>query len=243
MPAPETVKPATKQGQVARIATASPHLGAIAKQDGVGAKAGADDAPHTSHSHPLRSPSWITSNGCKPASTGSSATPISPLELDHWFCPDYVQLVDDQRLDRAAFEQHLLALRQSLARCEIRFVSLLAEGNRVHSLHRVRAWRHDGARIECKVSALFTFQGERLSHTDELTCLLAGSQPTGISAPASRPRRFPQEAIESVRKALKSRNPVRGLSATAAGPVAATGGPVPSPPVAAIAESCSPAAG
>ncbi|MGU5795041.1 nuclear transport factor 2 family protein [Aeromonas hydrophila] len=99
---------------------------------------------------------------------------FTPAELDHWFCPDYVQLVDDQRLDRATFEQHLLVLRQSLARCEIHFVSLLAEGNRVHSLHRVRAWRHDGAQIECKVSALFTFQGERLSHTDELTCLLAG---------------------------------------------------------------------
>ncbi|MCO4198091.1 nuclear transport factor 2 family protein [Aeromonas hydrophila] len=99
---------------------------------------------------------------------------FTPAELDHWFCPDYVQLVDDQRLDRAAFEQHLLVLRQSLVRCEIRFVSLLAEGNRVHSLHRVRAWRHDGAQIECKVSALFTFQDERLSHTDELTCLLAG---------------------------------------------------------------------
>ena len=70
--------------------------------------------------------------------------------------------------------RYLAALRQSLARSEIRFVSLLAEGNRVHSLHRVRAWRHDGAQIECKVSALFTFQGERLSHTDELTCLLAG---------------------------------------------------------------------
>lgn len=38
---------------------------------------------------------------------------FTPAELDHWFCPDYVQLVDDQRLDRAAFEQHLLALHQS----------------------------------------------------------------------------------------------------------------------------------
>ncbi|CAJ1914514.1 hypothetical protein LCEOLIKB_04016 [Aeromonas hydrophila] len=55
MPAPETVKPATKQGQVARITTASPHLGAIAKQDGVGTKADADDKPHTGHSHLLRS--------------------------------------------------------------------------------------------------------------------------------------------------------------------------------------------
>ncbi|ULH01286.1 hypothetical protein MF133_13820 [Aeromonas caviae] len=49
-------------------------------------------------------------------------------------------------------------------------------GERVHSTHVVRATRQDGGTLVCKVSGLFTFRGDRICHTDEVTCLVAGSK-------------------------------------------------------------------
>ncbi|MFQ2720571.1 hypothetical protein ACK3YS_16705 [Aeromonas caviae] len=46
----------------------------------------------------------------------------------------------------------------------------------MHSTHVVQATRQDGGTLVCKVSGLFTFRGDRICHTDEVTCLLAGSK-------------------------------------------------------------------
>ena len=97
-------------------------------------------------------------------------------ELDAWFTPDYCQEVNGERLDYPAFRQHIAALRRHLAGANIEFVATLALGERVHSTHLVRATRHDGDTLVCKVSGLTTFRGDRLCHTDEVTCLLAGSK-------------------------------------------------------------------
>lgn len=99
---------------------------------------------------------------------------FTPAELDHWFTPDYLQHVDDKVLDYAAFRRHILALREDLAECQITFLALIAQGERVHSTHLVRARRRNGQTLVCKVSGLFTFRAGRLCHTDELTCLLQG---------------------------------------------------------------------
>ncbi|MBL0543107.1 nuclear transport factor 2 family protein [Aeromonas caviae] len=103
--------------------------------------------------------------------------PAFPLaELDDWFTPDYCQEVNGERLDYPAFHQHIATLRRHLAGASIEFVATLAQGERVHSTHVVRATRQDGGNLVCKVSGLFTFRGDRICHTDEVTCLLAGSK-------------------------------------------------------------------
>lgn len=103
--------------------------------------------------------------------------PAFPLaELDAWFTPDYCQEVNGKRLDYPAFHQHIATLRRHLAGASIEFVATLAQGERVHSTHVVRATRQDGGTLVCKVSGLFTFRGDRICHTDEVTCLLAGSK-------------------------------------------------------------------
>ncbi|XAG69645.1 hypothetical protein MRM75_01125 [bacterium 19CA06SA08-2] len=45
----------------------------------------------------------------------------------------------------------------------------------MHSTHVVRATRHDGLPLVCKVSGLFTFRDGKICQTDEVTCLLTGS--------------------------------------------------------------------
>lgn len=96
-------------------------------------------------------------------------------ELDQWFTPDYCQQVNGEQLDYAAFRQHIAALRNHLACASIDFIAVLAQGNRVHSTHVVRATRHDGLPLVCKVSGLFTFRDGKICQTDEVTCLLTGS--------------------------------------------------------------------
>ena len=65
-------------------------------------------------------------------------------ELDQWFTPDYCQQVNGEQLDYAAFRQHIAALRNHLTCASIDFIAVLAQGDRVHSTHVVRAARHDG---------------------------------------------------------------------------------------------------
>ncbi|WP_439825033.1 hypothetical protein [Aeromonas caviae] len=87
--------------------------------------------------------------------------PAFPLaELDAWFTPDYCQEVNGERLDYPAFHQHIATLRRHLAGASIEFVATLAQGERVHSTHVVRATRQDGGTLVCKVSGLFTFRGD-----------------------------------------------------------------------------------
>ncbi|MEH8128120.1 nuclear transport factor 2 family protein [Aeromonas veronii] len=97
-------------------------------------------------------------------------------ELDQWFTPDYCQQVNGEQLDYAAFRQHIATLRDHLAEATIEFVATIAQGDRVHSTHVVRATRHDGAPLVCKVSGLFTFRDGKICQTDEVTCLLSGSK-------------------------------------------------------------------
>ncbi len=97
-------------------------------------------------------------------------------ELDQWFTPDYSQQVNGEQLDYIAFCQHIATLRDHLAEATIEFVATIAQGDRVHSTHVVRATRHDGAPLVCKVSGLFTFRDDKICQTDEVTCLLSGSK-------------------------------------------------------------------
>lgn len=89
--------------------------------------------------------------------------------IAHYFSPDYIQWVDGHELDYSGFINHLKAQKMRVARVNIDFKSLVAEGNKVASIHLIDAMTRDGHPVIGKVVAQFTFKEGKILACEELT--------------------------------------------------------------------------
>ncbi|QDP71955.1 nuclear transport factor 2 family protein [Legionella israelensis] len=94
---------------------------------------------------------------------------IDELTVAEFFSKDYQQWVDGHQLDYQGFLQHLKAQRQKIATISIEFKSVVAEKNKVATIHQVEAITQKGNPVKGKVIAHFTFENDKILSCEELT--------------------------------------------------------------------------
>ncbi|BAU74690.1 nuclear transport factor 2 family protein [Metapseudomonas furukawaii] len=104
------------------------------------------------------------------------AETLDPEKVADYLDPDYQQRVDGVLLDYQGFIAHMHRQKEAIARVEVEFLCLVAEGNVVFSNHQVHALTRDGRRVVVKVIAQFELKQGRLLRCDELTRLVSGTQ-------------------------------------------------------------------
>lgn len=93
-----------------------------------------------------------------------------------YFSPDYIQHVDGKTLDYSMLIKHMRAQKAALQSAKITFKYLIAEGNKVSSVHVVDAIKKDGSSIKAQVNALIIIEDNKIILCDELTYLIEGSK-------------------------------------------------------------------
>lgn len=93
-----------------------------------------------------------------------------------YFSKDYIQYVDGKILDYDHFVRHMKALADTIKSAQVTFKHIIAEGDKVATIHRVNAVKHDDSQIEVQVNALFQIKDNRIILCDELTYLIQGEK-------------------------------------------------------------------
>ena len=95
---------------------------------------------------------------------------VPPERLASRLTADYRQVADGKTLDLAGFVDHARALKSVVAEAEVRFETLLADGDRV-----VTGRKRDGTSVGMRVYAFFEFENGRVRRVDEMTRLTEGN--------------------------------------------------------------------
>jgi hypothetical protein len=98
----------------------------------------------------------------------------SAEDVAAFFAPDYVQIADGKRLDRAHFIDHVRVLKGALESGAVTLEKVIASGSTVATRHAVNARKKNGATVRFKVHAFFEIEGGLIQHTDELTHVVEG---------------------------------------------------------------------
>jgi hypothetical protein len=101
---------------------------------------------------------------------------LPPERLTARLTSDYLQIADGKTLDLAGFVNHARVLKSILAEASVTFETLVADGDRVASLHVVTGRKRDGTAIGARVYAFFEFENGRVRKVDEATRLIAGGE-------------------------------------------------------------------
>ena len=89
---------------------------------------------------------------------------------------DYRQNVDGLSFDYEGFVQHMVTQKQVIKEASVEFEHMVAEGDKVCTVHHIHAVKDDGNEIKGKVVALFQFKDNKIILCDELTHLVEGSE-------------------------------------------------------------------
>lgn len=93
-----------------------------------------------------------------------------------YFSQEYTQYVDGRILGYRELVEHMKAQKTVFQSAKITFKHLIAEGNKVASVHVVKAVKKDGGTIEAQVNALMELKDEKIILCDELTFLIQGTK-------------------------------------------------------------------
>ncbi|MCE3269561.1 MAG: hypothetical protein K0R49_1815 [Burkholderiales bacterium] len=88
---------------------------------------------------------------------------------------DYVQYVDGHKLQYGDFIKHLQAQRKIVAKIQVKFISILAENDKVSTHHIVTVYKRDGSISEFEVFSVFTIRNNQVIQCNELTRLISGN--------------------------------------------------------------------
>ncbi|TDR72978.1 nuclear transport factor 2 family protein [Paludibacterium purpuratum] len=97
-----------------------------------------------------------------------------PGLVERYFAPSYTQLVDGKQLDYTSFVRHLATLHQRVESLDLRIDQLIAQDDKVVSVHYVTVKKSDATQTFYKVIAVFTIQAGRIVRCEELTRLEQG---------------------------------------------------------------------
>jgi len=93
-----------------------------------------------------------------------------------YFSKDYIQYVDGKILDYDHFVRHMKALSATIKSAQVTFKQIIAERDKVATIHKVNAVKHDGSQIEVQVNAFFQIKNNKIIFCDELTYLIRGEK-------------------------------------------------------------------
>lgn len=90
--------------------------------------------------------------------------------------PDYIQIVDGKTLDFDHFFQHIIALKEVISKAEVKFEHIVAEEDKVFTIHKVHVKKKNNDEIIAKVIAMFQIKNNKLILCDELTHIEKGKE-------------------------------------------------------------------
>lgn len=89
--------------------------------------------------------------------------------LPHYFSSDYVQYIDGDVHNLSESIEHIRQIKESIARVYFEFAHLVAEENKIFSIHYAYVTKKDGSRFKLKGIALFEMHDGKFISCDELT--------------------------------------------------------------------------
>lgn len=102
---------------------------------------------------------------------------MSATDKDYatYFSPDYIQLVDGKELNYEKFVLHMKAQKAVMATVKVTFKHIVAEGDKVATVHIVEGHKKDGGFVKGQVNAFFQIKDNKIVHCNELSHLIQGS--------------------------------------------------------------------
>lgn len=91
-----------------------------------------------------------------------------------YFSKDYIQYVDGKELNYKGFVQHMKALKAALYSATVSFRHIIAEDDKVSTVHVINAIKKDGRKVVAQVNALMQIEDEKIVLCDELTHIIHG---------------------------------------------------------------------
>ncbi|AHE67969.1 hypothetical protein Loa_02427 [Legionella oakridgensis ATCC 33761 = DSM 21215] len=88
-----------------------------------------------------------------------------------FFSKEYRQWVDGHELDYQDFIKHIQAQKKRVATVSIEFKSMIAEHDKVATVHLIDALTKEGDPVRGKVIAQFTIKNKKIVACEELTFL------------------------------------------------------------------------
>jgi len=101
---------------------------------------------------------------------------VSEKVIAQYFSSNYQQWVDGHKLNYDDFIAHIKAQQSRVARVSIHFKSLVAEGNKVASIHLIDAVTKAGKPVKGRVMAQFTLEDGKITACEELTFIQEASE-------------------------------------------------------------------
>lgn len=99
----------------------------------------------------------------------------TPEMFGKYFSEEYIQHVDGVTLDYQGLLAHAATLKSRVKNIKVELVHLVAEGDKVCSVHLVDSMR-DNALVKMKVIALFQLKENKIILCDELTHMILGDE-------------------------------------------------------------------
>ena len=101
---------------------------------------------------------------------------IDEKKLGSYLHPDYKQTVDGKILNKDDCIKHAVTVKGAVKNGQVYFEQLIAERNKVCSVHIAKGETLDGNSIKFKVIAFFELKEDQLYLFDELTFMLEGNK-------------------------------------------------------------------
>jgi ketosteroid isomerase-like protein len=100
----------------------------------------------------------------------------SEESVSQFFDKNYKQNVDGKTLDYKGFLQHIKVLFSQLESCRVEFEHIIAEGDKVCTVHYPIAVKKNGVKVKAEVHALFQINNGKIVLCHELTHLHEGEE-------------------------------------------------------------------
>lgn len=93
-----------------------------------------------------------------------------------YFSEDYIQYVDGKVLNYKDFICHMKVQKSVLKCVKITFKYMVAEGDKIATVHIAEAIKKNGKKIKAQINAIFQFRDGKIILCDELTRLVEGEK-------------------------------------------------------------------
>ena len=95
--------------------------------------------------------------------------------IDRYFSPNYVQHADGTTLNFGGFVDHVREIKRTVAKLQVTFEQMVAEGNKVMEIHRVKGEKRDGSKFTVRLMSLWLIEDGKIVLCDELSHMEQGS--------------------------------------------------------------------
>lgn len=93
-----------------------------------------------------------------------------------YFSKNYIQYTDGKTLNYSDFVAHLKAKKAAIKSEHVTFKYMVAEGDKVATIHEYDAIKKDGGRIKVEFHAMFQIKDNKIILCHELTRLIEGEK-------------------------------------------------------------------